>query len=377
MQLRIVHAIHSGGFYGAEKVVFDLCKRQREVQRVEPVLVDFVDVGSGSSELGRRLGDIGIRVIELPTPRGASISSLWRYARIIRELGPSLVHSHGYKPTFFHVLTRALQLQRASLLVTAHGYSKTDKSRREQFYRILDLRLLAAADRVVAVSEEMRGYLSLHNKNISAVTVRNGVDPHLENRHGHPLRSEKAFDGKLILGSVGRLVALKNHEQLIGAYAEVRRELPNCRLIILGDGPLRAQLERTWRELIPDEAPQMPGFKNDVHDWVEDFDVFCMPSQDGEGLPIALLEAGLLSKAVVVSASGGIREIIKDRVNGRLVPIADTDALVRALRDVLANASDRARYGTALRETILADCSMDRTEQDYFSVYSSILGRRK
>jgi glycosyltransferase involved in cell wall biosynthesis len=167
---------------------------------------------------------------------------------------------------------------------------------------------------------------------------------------------------------------MKNHALLIRAYARLRKERP-CRLVILGDGPLRASLESLWRELIPDEPVRLYPFQEDVLEWMADMDVFCLPSRDGEGLPIALLEAGLLERAVACTPSGGIPEVVRDGVNGRLTPMEDPAALAAALSDLIADPAGRARLGAALQRDVLREHDIRVTHARYLEAYAQVLAR--
>src|SRR5450432_3294094 len=89
--LTVAHVIHSGGFYGAERVVQDLALRQFDQGRILPILIDVVDAGAEQSELGRRLRETkAVHVVTLPTKRGLTLRALRSYARILRELKPDV-----------------------------------------------------------------------------------------------------------------------------------------------------------------------------------------------------------------------------------------------------------------------------------------------
>lgn len=379
---RVAHVIHSGGFYGAEKVVCDLAREQAREQAAgggqgpAPRLIALLDPGQASNELADRASREDIPVIRLNLGRGVSPASLSAYARALRASGASLAHSHGYKGTFLHLLSRWAGLHRVPLLVTAHGYPKSSGNYKATLYRWLDILQLGFAEAVVAVSGEMRDYLARRNPSCRPALIPNGIPSGLRARGSHPLvrrlASEGAAERLPVIGSAGRLVPMKNHALLIRAYALARKIRP-CRLVILGDGPLRGSLEALWRELIPDEPVRLYPFQSDVLEWIADMDVFCLPSRDGEGLPIALLEAGLLERAVVCTDSGGIPEVVKDGGNGRLVPMENLPALAEALAGLAADPAGRARLGAALRRDVLRDHDIGVTHGRYLEAYAQVL----
>lgn len=375
---RVVHVIHSGGFYGAEKVVCDLAREQAAGGDAAPCILALLDPGLASNVLADRASDEGLPVIRLNVDRGLTRASLQAYARALRTSGASLAHSHGYKGTVLHLLSRWAGMHKVPLLATAHGYPKSSGNFKATLYRWLDIAMLGCADAVVAVSGEMRDYLARRNPFLKPKIIPNGIPAGLRAGEGHPLlrrlESEGAGGWLPVIGSAGRLVPMKNHALLIRAYARVRRSVP-CRLVILGDGPLRGELEALWRELIPDEPVRLYPFQADVLDWMADMDVFCLPSRDGEGLPIALLEAGLLERAVLCTDSGGIPEVVHDRETGRLVPKEDEAALAAALADLLGSPADRALMGLALKRRVLRDHDIGVTHGRYLEAYAQVLAR--
>jgi glycosyltransferase involved in cell wall biosynthesis len=374
--LRLAHAIHSGGFYGAEKVVCDLGREQLACPVLEPRLLALLDPGRTGNEVSDRAAALGMPVHFLQASRGLSWKGLQAYARTLREEGIGLVHSHGYKATAFHLCSRWLGMHRVPLVVTAHGYPKGSGNLKATLYRWLDILFLGSAESVVAVSREMEGYLRARNPACRLRTIPNGIRPETGRRASHPLLEALASDpapgAGAVIGTAGRLVPMKNQELLIRAYAETRKTHP-CRLVILGDGPLRPSLEALWRELLPDEPVRLYPFQAAVLDWMADMDIFALPSNDGEGLPIALLEAGLLERAVVCSRSGGMPEVVRDGETGRLFETGDLQGLISVLRDLVAHPETRRAQGKALRLEVLESHDIRATHAGYLEAYAHVL----
>jgi glycosyltransferase involved in cell wall biosynthesis len=374
--IHLAHAIHSGGFYGAEKVICDLAGEQLACPGYAPRLLAILDPGQAGNEVVDRAVALGLPVSRIQAPPGLTWRGLQAYSRALIEGGIALVHSHGYKATAFHLCSRWLGMHRVPLLVTAHGYPKGSGNWKATLYRWLDIVFLGGAETVVAVSREMESYLRSRNPVVRLRTIPNGISPRISVEDSHPLpRALGIAPGTPhppIIGTAGRLVPMKNHAMLIRAYAKVRKSIP-CRLVIIGEGPLRSSLERLWRELIPDEPPGLFPFQSRVLDWVADMDVFALPSNDGEGLPMALLEAGLLERAVVCSDSGGIPEVVHDWITGRLIHMGDEQALIKALEDLLLNPEKRLACGRALRREVLADHDIRATHGRYLEAYAQVL----
>ena len=369
--MKVAHVIHSGGFYGAERVVLDLMDLQRHRAGFQSLLIDVVDPDVDSSELGRQARELGCSVERLALPRGIGLSSVRRFAACVDRTGASVLHSHGYKPTMLHRAARVMGLPMPPLLVTAHGFNLTRPSRKDELYRLLDLFNLKRAEAVVAVSGAMAQYLA--KSGIQSTTIRNGITTELH-LTTPPAELTARPDVPTII-AVGRLIPMKNFSALIDAVAEVRRDTP-CQLVILGDGPLRAELEARWTAALPDLPLRMISHTPRVLEWIAAADILCIPSGPGEGLPMVALEAGALGKAIVATNSGGLGELI-DEQSGILVPMGDPTALIDALRTLLQNKALRERVGDALRDRVRQRHDRRFVEQEYFNVYTTTLRRMR
>jgi glycosyltransferase involved in cell wall biosynthesis len=143
-----------------------------------------------------------------------------------------------------------------------------------------------------------------------------------------------------VVGTVGNLTAKKDHRTLLAAFAELRDSYPSARLLVVGTGPLEAELREFTALLGLAEAVTFLGMRDDVGDVLAALDVFVLSSTH-EGLPIALLEALAAGLPCVVTAVGGIPEVLQDGREGYLVPAGDPSAMVVAIGKVVEDAQLR------------------------------------
>jgi glycosyltransferase involved in cell wall biosynthesis len=154
-----------------------------------------------------------------------------------------------------------------------------------------------------------------------------------------------------VLGAVGRLEEQKGHAHLLTALAQVRPEIPDFTLVLVGDGRQRQDLERQANDLGLAGLVRFLGTRRDLPVIYRALDLFVQPSL-WEGLPLALLKAMGAGLPVLATRVSGVREAVTEGQNGRLVAPADPGALAQALIRMYRDPEDRGRMGAAARLTI-------------------------
>lgn len=290
-----------------------------------------------------------VRVVELKTRRVVySVPALARYLR--RERPAALL------TTLAHVNVAALLARALARVPTrvvireAVHTSMINKTNTPQFgvraaCRVAP-RVYRWADAVVAVSHGVAEDL-IHRMGVPpgrVHVIRNPVvTPHLRAQMREP--ADHAWlvrkEMPVVLG-VGRLVHAKGFDTLLRAFAGVRRQRP-ARLIILGQGPLRADLLDQVRQLGLGDCTALPGFAGNPYAWMARADAFVLPSR-WEGSPNVLVEAMACGAPVVATdCPSGPAEILEGGKYGRLVPVDDAERMTAAMLDALDNPIDPAR----------------------------------
>ncbi len=374
-RLKIVHLVYSFGVGGLENVIVQLINRL-PADRFEHTVVALTTV----SEFQQRVCRPDVRFIELNKPPGHAVSLYPRIYRLLRELRPDVLHTCNLAA--LEVVPLAW-LARVPLRVHAeHGWDAHDPNGRNLRYQRLRRLYKPFVSQYVAVSRDLDNYLA---RAIGVPVTRrrliaNGVDtetfaPARGERHpvsGCPFQPGRHW----LVGTVGRLQTVKNQPLLARAFVRALREKPamrgTARLVIVGEGPLRAEVEQVRAEAGMAALAWLPGARHDVADVLRALDLFVLPSQ-AEGTSCTLQEAMACGLPVVATAVGGTPDLVNDGVTGQLVPPDDEASLARALAQAFDQPDVVARQGQAARDQAVQRfgmCGMLRQYQQLFDPFA-------
>ena len=225
---------------------------------------------------------------------------------------------------------------------------------------------------LVAVSEEVRKASIKEGVNPERiVTIPNGISlPELDKAIRRRIRTEmKVKEGDQLILSVGRLTYEKGHTFLIQAIPEVLERHPDTVFALAGEGILRSGLKAEARQLSISERVHFLGFRQDILELMAAADIFVLPSRS-EGLPIALLEAMGMGMAIVASNVGGVGELVKDGIDGLLVPPEDPVELAKALNRFVKDRNARRRMALAGQQKIKREYTSERMCDRYAVLYT-------
>jgi glycosyltransferase involved in cell wall biosynthesis len=166
------------------------------------------------------------------------------------------------------------------------------------------------------------------------------------------------------IGIVATLRSWKGHLFLLDAFAQLQR--PDLHLLIVGEGPMREQIEQKVAALGLGDRVRLAGQRNDPERWLQALDIFCLPSYANEGVPQAILQAMLCALPIVTTPVGAILEAVSDGETALIVPPRDAAAMAAAIARLLDAADLAGRLGTSARRVASADFSreamLDRME---------------
>ncbi len=371
MPSKVLHLIYSFYHGGAEHLIGTLIPASAGGRFEHAVCV----MSSGGQPMDE-LRAAGVRIDAMGKKRGADAAFLPRLISFIRKAGPDIINTHNNSASLWG--TAAVTAGRLDIPIVRTEHRPWLPGELPFLHRTSYPFLARRAARIITVSDHARlsflaSFPALEGR---FVTIHNGISTErfesLPDREscrrwfGFP---EKAF----IVGTIGRLVAIKNHRLLLDAFIEIRKRVPDAHLAILGDGPLEMDLKRHAAEngagrnvsMIPG-SPEVPRF-------LRALDVFTLTS-DSEGLPLTLLEACASSLPVAATSVGGIPEVIEHGVSGLLVGRGDRDALVDEISALALDPLAGASLGAAARKSVAARFTADICASRTSSVYGQVLG---
>jgi len=355
----VLHVRSSGGLFGADRVVLDLCETMPSLG-YRSLLVPLIESEGSGMALMKEAQARGIPVSPLHLKRSLDFAVLRRLHGLAQEVGAALLHGHDYKSNIALLMAGKLAGKMAGKtsgktplkirrrFTTLHGSVGTSAMLRLK--ESLDRKVVNRFDRVICVSDaQAEGERKRGVRNIAV--VKNGIDP---KPFRQPLPGLNALRAALnlrpedkVLGALGRLSEEKGYDFLLRVCARLLRNGNDFKILLVGEGPQRQLLQSLAVQLGIETQLRMPGFCGDTVSLHRILDVFCMPSRR-EGLPLALLESMASGRAVVANAVGGIPEVLEPEGSSGLLMTPDSEeAWTTALGDLLENPERRAAMGAA------------------------------
>ena len=327
-----------------------------------------------ASDFRRRIGRDDVEVHALNKQPGKDPASYLRLFRLIRRLRPAILHTRNFGTLEGALVGRIAGA--ACRIHGEHGWDVYDPDGTNRKYRAVRRAISPAVSRFVTVSKELQQYL-IDRVGIPAPKVTricNGVDTDRfrprEDAARALLPAERFPPGAVIVGSVTRFSEIKDPMNLVRAFIEARRsgEGAALRLLMLGDGPLRAQAEQMLAESGNASAAWLPGSRDDVAALMRAMDVFVLGSLR-EGISNTVLEAMASGLPVVASAVGGNLELIQNQTTGVLTPPGDSATIAQVLLHYAREPQRRLEHGRQARERAVREYSLRRMLADYENLY--------
>ncbi len=317
----------------------------------------------------RRMG-VAVRIFQWRTYHNPL--NIARLSHRMRSSGVDIVHTHGY---FGSTFGRAAALAAGVRRILTHVHTSYFDFSPRHF--LIERGLAHGTRKVICVSNAVRDFVENREGIPPAKTcvIYNAPFWLFENGPGAtPSRHRLGFSGEdCVLISVGSLVANKGHRVLLDALKQLLPIHPRLRLLVLGDGPLRLELERWVQRYQLASAVVFAGVVQDPRPFLALADIMVLPTIHREGLSLAVLEAMSQGLPVVASRVGGIPEAVAHNRSGVLVPPDDGRALAGAISRLAADGAERAAMGAEGRRIVLQKFGFARMIASIESLYGEMM----
>lgn len=370
--VRVCHVAMGDLWAGAEVQLLALMTYLVRLGEFECSVILF-----NEGRLARELRKLPLSVSVISEKHHSPIGIAYRLATIFRETRPDIVHTHKYKDAILATIAARCVGVRCVIRVI-HGMPEPFKGLSNvnmAIYTMVDRFVTSwLVDKVVAVSADIEKALVRIYRENRVVRIHNGID--LEVVQVRTQRSEKRkewhFDDTVtLIGTVGRLVPVKGHTVLLEALRILRQSDRTVMLLVVGDGPLRGHLESEVKRLGLEGFVRFAGHQAESYDFINMLDMFVLPSLH-EGIPMVLLEALALKKAVIASRVGGIPEVVLHGQTGMLVSPANADELAAGISAIIEDREMALALGLAGRRLVESDFSASMMVDRVAGMYRSL-----
>ncbi len=313
--------------------------------RMDPVLAE------GLSNLSL----LPVKIYPVPMvhkPAFSDFRALWKIRKYAIKMGPfDIVHGHSSKGGGLARLLFCAGIQ--AKCYSAHAFITMNPGLswlESTFYAFAERVLAFLGDTVIATSkaeqEHAESFLGIASKKV--FLIPNGIDMLLADTQNLRVDLRHAWgvsDADVLVGTVVRFVEQKAPDVLVEAFAKVAQRFANVRLVMVGDGPMQAQLKKVAEKLNIAHLVTWPGYVTEKK-LMEAFDIFTL-SSDYEGFPYVFLDALCAGLPLVTTQVGGSDMVVDEGENGYIVPCRDVKAMSEALSTLVADEKLRNRMGAA------------------------------
>lgn len=347
-KIRVLETIRQGKIGGGESHVLDLVSTM-DTTVFEPVVLSFTD-GPMISTLER----IGVQAHVIHSEKPFDLRVWKKVKSFLSDNRIDIVHVHGTRANT-NVLWAARSLK-LPVIYTIHGWSFHDG------LHPVARRLRIAAEKFITRRANVNICVSESNRQsgrrafgeFKSIVIHNGVNLGKFNPDAAYANVREQYglsENDIVVGYIVRMTLQKDPVGMITAFAKALEQVPQLKLLMIGEGDLTQAAKDTAQRLGITGSVIFDGFRQDVPAVLKAVDIYCLPSL-WEGFPIGVLEAMAMGKAVIASDVDGTREAIQHEVNGLLVPAKNADALAGAIVRLATDDALRAKLREQAASTI-------------------------
>jgi len=315
---------------------------------------------------------IGLPVVDLPEEGRLDLGTTKRLAQIIKDGQFDLVQSHDFRTR--RLASLACISAGVPHVTSVHGWIAN--SRKQRVTRVIDKMLIRRARRIIAVSDRLVRDLVESGAPLERIALfPNAVllDDYPPAMPADLARQELGLPASSkCIGIVGRLSQEKRHDLFLEMAAALASSDPDVVFLVVGEGPLRADLQHLADRLKLGNRMVFLGHRSDMQRIYATLNLLVLCS-DTEGMPNVVLEAFAYERPVVATRVGGVPEVVTDGENGLIVPPGQRAALTAAVRALVSDPELAARLGRQGRKTVEERFDFRRRTAAVEALYQSIL----
>lgn len=346
--LRIVHTESSCGWGGQEIRI--LTEAAGMMERGHQLHILCVEGSNIHHEAMKR----GIPVTGLPIGR-KNFSGLHAIRRWLRDNPVDVVNTHSSTDSWLVALARLGLQKRIPVVRTRHISALIPQNWATRWL------YTKGCDFVVTTGERLREYV-IERTQIAAgktLSVPTGIDAQrfMSGDRDTARRTLGLPTDRSMIGIVATIRTWKGHVYLVEALAKLKQT--NVELLIVGDGPNQANVQRVVDECQLNDRVRFVGQQENVVPWLQAMDIFVLPSYANEGVPQSLIQAMMCGVPVISTNVGSITELVADQSTGIIVPAKNADDLAAAIQVLLANSQRREQLAKMGQSTVLSNFSLD------------------
>ncbi len=330
--MKIIQIIPQFGFGGAET----MCENLSIELKRQGHSITVISLFNLKSAITERIENEGIEVIYLDKKKGLDISIIRKLYSILKKIKPDVVHSHLYVQKY--TMWSSIFLNIKKRIHTVHNVADKESGRIDRFINKINYKFFKTIP--VALSEEVQETICNTykvNKKIVPI-VFNGSD-----LTKCIVKENYEIENTFKILHIGRFAKAKNHAMLIRIFEQLKKEIPNAELNLIGQGDLLEDIKKMVNEKKLEKSVKFLGVKNECYSNLVAADLFLFPSIY-EGMPMVLIEAMGTGLPIIASKVGGVPDMIKDKHSGILVDL-DEQEILKSVIELSNNKEYREKIG--------------------------------
>jgi len=360
---RVLHLYSSWTAGGAEKLMLSLAQALEKEG-----IADIIAAPEGSYVL-EQAKKMGLKAYPLAIKGSFDPVGIFKLWRVVQKEKVDILHAHQGKLFWPCVIIKKLGKSKIKVVFHRHAHLPHRFYSRSHYLH---------SDRVIAISSVVARDLEQIEKVPKRLIriVHNGTDFNRFNSavSGEEVRKKYGLSGKAVIGTIGQMNKPKGKGQayLIQAATMLKERFPDNRYLIVGDGPILADLKKTARKLGVSDVVIFPGYREEIEKYIAAMDIFCFLSWDREGFGQVMVEAQAMGKPVIGTDVGGIPETFKDGLTGVLIPPQNPEVLAKEIQKLLSDRAAMKHMGDEAVKFVNENFSITAMARNVVDVYKEL-----